>query len=170
MTLNTVTMKWFFILLFNVPLFIYAQECKLSREVDPYTKEVKVSTGFIKLEDGSVTIDADGKEIDMLFSIEGIDKCFDNNSSAAIFFENSKIKMSLRNAGTMNCEGLFHFIFKNANLTNPQLKKIITQKITHIIFTGNNKKTTTVTFPAEQQPVFMALGNCLVEDAKKLIK
>ena len=37
------------------------------------------------LKNGSVTIDADSKEIDVLFSIEGLDKCFDNNSITANF-------------------------------------------------------------------------------------
>jgi len=152
------------------PLYLGAQDCKLNRETDPYTKETRISTGFIFLDGGSVTIDADSKEIDVLFSIEGVDKCFDNNSMAAIFFEGVKTKMSSRNGGTMNCEGLFHFVFRNTASTTTLLQKLSTQKINHIVFTGNNKKETTVTLAPGEQQTFMALATCLVNEAKMLIK
>lgn len=147
-----------------------AQDCKLKKETDPYTKETKLSTGFILLQGGSVTVDADSKEIDFLFSIEGTDKCFDNNATAVIFFEGSKVKTTFHNGGTMNCEGLFHFIFKNSASSNSQLKKLITQKITQIIFTGNNKKVTIVTMTTGKQQILVTLSACLVNEAKGLIK
>ena len=149
---------------------VSAQDCKLNKETDPYTKEIKLSTGFIFLEGSSVTIDADSKEIDILFSIEGTDKCFDNNSTAVIMFEGSKTKTSLRNGGTMNCEGLFHFIFKNSATPTSVLKKISTQKITRIIFTGSSKKETIVTIAPQEQQTLITLATCLVNDAKALIK
>lgn len=163
-------MKQVLIFAFLVPLFLAAQDCKLTKETDPYTKETKLSTGFIFIDGGSVTIDADSKEIDVLFSIEGVDKCFDNNSLAAIFFEGTKTKMTSRNGGTMNCEGLFHFVFKNTTLTPAVLQKMMTLKITHIIFTGNNKKETKVTIGPTEQQALMALTTCLVNEAKTLIK
>ncbi|HEV7781832.1 MAG TPA: hypothetical protein VGO58_11245 [Chitinophagaceae bacterium] len=144
--------------------------CKLIRETDPYTKQTKLSTGFIYFDGGSLTIDADSKEIDFLFSIEGADKCFDNNSIAAIFFEGVKTKMSNRNGGTMNCEGLFHFIFKNTPSTTGILQKLITQKINHIVFTGNNKKESTLTIGPVEQETLRTLGTCLVNEAKTLIR
>jgi len=168
-------MKKIFVFLLLAPLFSSAQDslatsCKLIKETDPYTKETKLSTGFIMLKNGSVTIDADSKEIDVLFSIEGLDKCFDNNSTAAIFFEGVKTKMSSRNGGTMNCEGLFHFVFKNTALTTTVLQKMMTQKINHIVFIGNNKKESIITIKPEQQDKLMALATCLVNEAKSLIK
>ncbi|MBK9568702.1 MAG: hypothetical protein IPP43_05515 [Chitinophagaceae bacterium] len=163
-------MKQVLVFVFLLPLFLAAQDCKLSKETDPYTKETKLSTGFIFFDGGSVTIDADSKEIDVLFSIEGVDKCFDNNSMAAIFFEGTKTKMTSRNGGTMNCEGLFHFVFKNTSLTPAVLQKMMTLKITHIIFTGNNKKETKVTFGPTEQQALMVLTTCLVNEAKTLIK
>lgn len=147
-----------------------AQDCKLNRETDPFTREVKLSTGFVPLDGGSITIDADSKEIDVLFTIEGTDKCYDNNSTAYIFFEGSKSKTSSRNGGSMNCEGLFHFIFRNTASTASLLQRMTTQKITHIIFTGNNKKETTVTFGEQEQKMVMELAACLVTDAKTIIK
>ncbi len=168
-------MKQIVVLFLLLPLFSAAQDstaakCKLIREVDPYTKEIKLSTGFIYFDGGSVTIDADSKEIDVLFSIEGADKCFDNNSTAFIFFEGVKTKLTLKNGGTMNCEGLFHFIFKNSPTTNSQLQKIMTQKINHILFTGNNKKESTGNLGPVEQEALMAFATCLVNEAKTLIK
>ncbi len=147
-----------------------AKACKLLRETDPYTKLTKLSTGFIEFDGGSVTFDADSKEIDVLFSISGVDKCYDNNSIAYLLFEGSKTKSSNRNGGSMNCEGLFHFIFKNAVGTTSLLQKMTTQKITQIIFTGNNKKETTVTIGEQDRKMLMDLAACLVTEAKTLIK
>jgi hypothetical protein len=163
-------MKKILTLLLLSPLFSAAQDCKLIKETDPYTKETRLSTGFIFLDGGSVTIDADSKEIDVLFSIEGGDKCFDNNSIAAIFFEGVKTKMSSRNGGTMNCEGLFHFVFKKSSVTPSLLQKIMTQKINHITFTGNNKKESTINISPADQQTLMTLATCLVTEAKTLTR
>jgi hypothetical protein len=163
-------MKNILLLLLFSPLLAASQDCKLITETDPFTKMTKLSTGFIFLDGGSVTIDADSKEIDILFSIEGADKCYDNNSQAFIFFEGVKTKLTSRNGGTMNCEGLFHFIFKNTASTPSLLQKIMTQKINRILFTGNNKKETTVNIKPADQVTFMAQATCLVNEAKTLVK
>ena len=70
----------------------------------------------------------------------------------------------------MNCEGLFHFIFKNSVTTTSNLKKLSTQKITQITFVGNNKKETVITVPPQEQQTLVTLATCLVNDAKALIK
>lgn len=164
-------MRFFLCFLILLPLLSVAQDCKLNRETDPFTKETKISTGFMALDGGSVTIDANSTEIDFLFSIEGADRCFDNNSIAAIFFEGPKlIKFNTRNGGSMNCEGLFHFIFKNTATPNTLLSRIMTQKINHIVFTGNNKKEASINLTPTDQEALMALTNCLVNEAKALIK
>jgi hypothetical protein len=168
-------MRKIFVFLLFSPLFSAAQDsvatgCKLNKEKDPFTKEIKLSTGFIFFDGGSVTIDADSKEVDVLFSIDGADKCFDNNSTASIFFEGVKTKMNSRNTGTMNCEGLFHFVFKNSLSTQSLLQKIMTQKINHILFTGNNKKESTITIKPADQEKLMTLATCLVTEARTLIK
>ncbi len=166
-------MKYWLALIVIAPFFAIAQDCKLHKETDPYTKETKLSTGFIYLNGGSVTIDADSKEIDILFSVEGSDKCYDNNSTAEIIFEGIKSKSSTRNGGTMNCEGLFHFIFRNSKSTpTTLLQRMCTKKITQIVFTSNDKKQTktTVTINPEDQENLMNLANCLVNEARALIK
>lgn len=168
-------MKKIVALLCLIPIFSEAQDttaaaCNLIKEKDPFTKETRLSTGFINLKGGSMSIDADSKEIDVLFSIAGTDKCFDNNSMAAIFFDGVKTKFTSRNGGTMNCEGLFHFIFKNTPLTNTLLQKIMTQKLSQFVFTGNNKKESFITIPPADQEKLMVLATCLVNEAKLLIK
>lgn len=163
-------MKYISSILLILPLFVNAQDCKLNRVTDPYTKETKLSTGFIELNGASVTIDADSKEIDVFFSIEGRDKCFDNSSMAAIFFEGTKTKMSSRNNGSMNCEGFFHFIFRNTAATASLLQKLSAKKINNIVFTGNEKKETRIIFTPEHQEIMTNLITCLINEAKLLIK
>jgi hypothetical protein len=168
-------MKYILALMLFFPLLLTAQDttavnCKLNRETDPFTKEVKISTGFIPLDGGSVTIDATKAEIDFLFSIEGVDRCFDNNSTAFIFFEGTKLKLTARNGGSMNCEGLFHFIYRNTGSLPSVLTKMTTEKVNHIVFTGNNKKESTITLSAVDQQLYMTLATCLVNEAKTLIQ
>ncbi|HUR66476.1 MAG TPA: hypothetical protein VMZ03_08985 [Chitinophagaceae bacterium] len=163
-----------FSLLLRIPAMAQeasAPACKLIRETDPYTKETKLSTGFIFFDGGSVTIDADSKEVIVLFSVEGPDRCFDNNSTADVFFEGIKSKTMSRNAGTMNCEGLFQFVFKNS-LSTPTtlLQRILTKKTTQLIFNSNTKKPITVTVGPKEQEALMTLANCLVTEARTLIK
>lgn len=165
-------MKYSLALFLLLPLFSFAQDsasCKINRETDPFTKEIKLSTGFIQLNVAAVTVDATKAEVDFLFSIEGADRCYDNNSTAVIFFEGSKVKLTVKNGGSMNCEGLFHFIFKNTPNNTSVLTKLITMKINHIIFTGNNKKEANIEFTPAEQQVFMTLANCLVTEAKTLL-
>lgn len=167
-------MRYLLFLLVFSPFLSPAQDtasCKLIRETDPYTKETKLSTGFTGLDGASVTIDADSKEIIFLFTLEGVEKCVDNNSVADVYFEGLKSKTTSRNAGTMNCEGLFQLIFKNSrNTPTTLLQRILTKKITHIIFTGNSGKPFTVKLGPKEQDAVMALANCLVNEGRGLIR
>jgi hypothetical protein len=70
----------------------------------------------------------------------------------------------------MNCEGLFHFVFKNTATTTSMLQKILTQKINHILFIGNNKKESTIKISPTNQQTLMAMATCLINEAKILIK
>jgi hypothetical protein len=162
-------MKFIFSLLLIMPVMLRAQECKLQSETDPFTKQTKLSTGFIYLDGGSISIDADSKEITVLFSIEGSDKCFDNTSNAYVYFEGTKVKLTVRNGGTMNCEGLFQFVYRNTPSASTVLQKLVTQKITQITFTGNNKKESVLKAGPAEQDAIIKLGGCLVTEAKKLI-
>lgn len=163
-------MKYIVIILLLLPIIAAAQECKLNKDTDPFTKETKLSTGFIRLQNASVTVDADKAEIDFFFSVNGSDKCFDNNSVAAVFFEGTKAKSTYRNSGSMNCDGFFHFTFKNTAGTASMLQKLSTQKISSIFFTGNNKTETRIAFMPEQQQAMIQLTTCLINEAKTLLK
>jgi hypothetical protein len=149
----------------------FGQDCKLISETDPFTKQTRLSTGFIFVDGGSVSVDGDSKEIIVLFSLDGAEKCFDDNSTAEVYFEGLKSKTSSRNLGTMNCEGLFQFVFRNTPGTpTTLLQRMCTKKVTHIVFTGNGKKPVTVNIGPKEQEQLMNLSNCLVTEAKKLIK
>lgn len=163
-------MKSVFIAWLLLPVFAAAQDCKLNSSTDPFTKETKLSTGFMFFSGGSLTIDADSKEVDFLFSLEGSNACFDNNSAAIVYFEGTKVKLNIRNAGTMNCEGLFHFIYKNAAATTAQLQKLSTQKVSQIVFTTSAKKEMTMVLTPADQELLIRLGTCLVTEAKTLLR
>src|SRR5258705_12168933 len=106
-------MKYSLIIAVLFPLFLGAQDCKIKRTTDPYTKEVRLSTGFMQLDGASLSIEADGKEIDFFFSMDGKEKCFTDASTAVIIYEGTKMKGSFKNGGPVNCEGIFHIIFRN---------------------------------------------------------
>ena len=152
------------------PFFVHAQDCTLKKEKDTYTKEMKISTGFIELEGAMVSIQANKTEVDFLFSVGTNNKCFDDASAAAVFFENSKYKNNYKNNGTMNCQGLFHFIFRNTSSTPTALQNLAIKKITSIKFKDNSGKETEVPFTAEQQQAFMSMAACLIREAKTLLQ
>ncbi|MEO5947410.1 MAG: hypothetical protein ABIP79_11390 [Chitinophagaceae bacterium] len=156
-------------LLFLLPFIGTAQDCKLIRETDPFTKEKKISTGFISVNGGSLTIDADKKEVLVLFSISGAGKCFDNNSTAIIIFDGLKSKTSARNGGTMNCEGLFQFVFRNTTSTTTLLQRLMTYKIASIVFTDSNKKESTLTVAPAEQDAIMKMATCLINESKSIL-
>jgi hypothetical protein len=155
-------------ILFSHFLTLGQDECKLVKEADPYTKEIKLSSGFISLQGGTVTIDADNKEIDFFFVIN--DKCFDNLSTVFIYFDGSKIRTTYSNAGNMNCTGYFHFKYRNSATTQTVMKKMATQKTAQFVFKGTDKKETIISLLPEQQEIFMKAVACMAAEAPKLIK
>lgn len=163
-------MKYFLTLLLVLPLMAIAQDCKLIKATDPYTKEKTISTGFIGMEGASLTIDATKQEIDMLFTVTGADKCYTDASVAAFFFVGTKIKLSQRNNGAMNCEGIFRFTLRNGASAPNVLRRLATQKVEKIVFTGNNKKESIVTLTPEQQELLMRLSNCMMTEAPTLLQ
>ena len=163
-------MKYPLIIFFLVPFWLSAQDCNVKKTTDPYTKEVRVSTGFIPLQGASLSIDADSKEIDFFFSMEGKERCFSDASTAVVVYEGIRMKGNYKNGGPVNCDGIFHIIFRNTAVTPALLQRLVTQKITSIQFTGNNKTQTTIAFSPEEQQTLMARADCLIKETKKLIK
>ncbi|HEX7845656.1 MAG TPA: hypothetical protein VF476_07605 [Chitinophagaceae bacterium] len=168
-------MKYIFLLFLSSPIFAQtkdsaAVDCKLIKAIDPYTKEKTISSGFIQMQGGSLTIDATKQEVDMLFTISGVDKCFTDQSMATIFFAGTKMKLSQRNTGSMNCEGIFHFSFRNTATPPILLRRFSTQKIEKIVFVGNNKKESTVTLTPEQQQMLLDLSHCMANESPTLLQ
>ena len=163
-------MKNILSLLLLVPFFSFAQDCKLKKTKDQFSQEPKLSTGFVPFSSVSLSIDADAKEIDFLFSVNRSDeKCFDDASTVSFVFEKN-VKANFKNTGTMNCEGLFHVTFKNLAVTPPALQRLIAKKITAITLTGSNKSVTTITLGETQQQELINLLTCIVNESKGLIK
>ena len=146
----------------------FSQDCKLIRETDPYTKETKISTGFLTLQGGTLNIEADSKELDFFFSLP--DRCFEDESTVFIFFEGSRTRTSYRNAGSMNCDGYFHFKYRNNASTNTVLNKLSTMKVSQLIFTDRDKKEIVVALLPAQQQALMEATACMVTESKTLIK
>jgi hypothetical protein len=162
-------MKYCFSLLLMLPFFSRAQDCHLKTSKDPYTKEIKISTGFISLTGSQLSVEATKSEIDFMFSLEG-GKCFDDASTASVFYEGTRLKTNFKNSGTMNCDGLFHFTFRNTNPSPSALQNLAIKKISSIRFKDNTKKETGVTLTSEQQQMLMNLTNCIITEAKKLLQ
>lgn len=166
-----------FLLLFLFPA--NAQDCKLKKEKDPYTREMKISSGFIQLEGGMISIVATKTEIDFMISL-GAGKCLDDGAAINIFFDSSKLKSVYKNSGTMNCDGLFHFNFKNTANTPTNLNNLSTKKLRLIVFkekpdmevSSKSKKEkpkeSEITFTPEQQQQFMDMVTCVIKESKTL--
>ncbi len=161
----------FLFLLF--PLFSVAQECKLKKTVDPFTHETKLSTGFQNFTGNGLTVsisaDATPKEIDMFIWIKGDNKCFDTESTANVLFDGERAKANFRNGGSMNCDGAFHFIFKNTPNTNSQLNRLTTKKVTSIKLVGSDKKEMVIALNDEQKTLFQNMAVCMATEGKTLI-
>jgi hypothetical protein len=161
-------MKYSLTLLILLPFFSKAQECNLPTTKDPFTKEIKISTGLIPLNTGQYSIEATKAGIDIMFVLDS--KCFDNTSTASVFYEGSRLRTNFRNSGTMNCDGLFHFNFRNTNPLPSALRNLAARKVTSIRFKDNTGKETGILLTAEQQQSFQNLINCIMNEANKLLQ
>ena len=166
--------NWLFIL-FLLPLSSFAQDtCGLKKSKDPFTNQIKLSTGFKDFggSAGPVSISADATptEIDFFIWLKTPGKCFELESTAQIVWEGERSKATFRNAGSMNCEGAFHFNFKNTATPNSWLRKMMAKKIATIKLTGNNDVVTTITLTEEQKEVFQRMAICIANEGKELMK
>lgn len=164
-------MKHLFAFFLFLPVFSFAQQCKINKTKDPFSQAPKLSTGFLPLSVGALSIDADAKEIDFFIALNnfGESKCFDNSSTASIQFDDDRSKLNYRNTGTMNCEGLFHFTFKNSTTTPSALQRLATKKIKTITLTGSNKTTTVITPTEQQKQILSDMVTCMIKESKTLL-
>lgn len=166
-------MKQLLLFFFLLPAFAFGQECSVKKLKDKFSQEPVYSSGFMhftgaKGEKVSLTIEADSKEVRLLFSIP--ENCFNDQSAAAFSFDGSRSKSNQKNSSAMNCDGIFSIVFRNTNSTSYALNKLATQKATSIIFTGSNNQKIEVVFSEEEKTNLQQKANCLVTEAKSLIK
>jgi hypothetical protein len=149
-----------------------AQDCSIKRKVDPFSKETRLSSGFIPLtfDKGtlSLTIEADSKEIRFLFSLKD-GSCFDDQSMAQISFDGSKTKSSQHNGSSMNCDGIFTIIYRNSTTTPSALEKMTKQQISSIQLVGTSKEKIDISLKPEEKATLMKKIECIVREAKTLI-
>jgi hypothetical protein len=166
-------MKIWIVLFFLFPLASFAQDtCGLKKTKDPFTNLTKLSTGFKKFDGNGVTVsisaDATPTEIDFFIWIKNEGKCFDMESTVQMIWEGERQKANFRNAGSMNCDGAFHFVFKNTPTTNSWLNRIATKKLATIKLI-NDKTETLITLNEEQKAMIQKMAACIVAEGKGLI-
>jgi len=160
---------------FLLPFFASAQDtCALKKTTDPFTHQTKISTGFLPFVNNgvqlSISVDATASDIDFFLWFTDGSKCFDEQSGIQIVFEGDRMKSNYRNSGSMNCEGAFHFTFKNTASTNSNLQRLIDKKVNAFHITGPNKTITDLAFSAEQKLQLQKMVSCVVQQGKSLIK
>jgi len=165
-------MKFLLPLLFALPLSAFGQDCAIKKTKDQFSQEPKLTTGFIPLSNARLTIDADAKEIHLLFVLgnNGEMKCFEDASTLSIAFDGINTKANLRNGGSMNCDGYFDVVFKNTPSTNTYLNRLTTHTVKSLTFTGNNKTVTVITLSDDQKALLKQLATCMATESKTLIQ
>jgi hypothetical protein len=160
--------------LFFLPLFALAQDtCQLKKETDAFTHQTKISTGFIPFTANgvqvSISVDATPTEVDFFLWFNRDQKCFDDESAIQVNFEGDRLKQNYKNTGSMNCEGAFHFSFKNTPNTPTNLQRLTDRRINSFKITGTGKSVTEISFSAEQKEKLMKMASCVVKEAKTLL-
>lgn len=166
-------MKQLLLLFLIIPAFSFGQECNVKKLKDKFSQEPVYSSGFMhfasaKGEKVSLSIEADSKEVRLLFSIP--ENCFNDQSTAAFSFDGSRSKSNQKNSSAMNCDGIFSIVFRNTSSTSYALNKLATQKTTGITFTGSNNQKIEIVFNEEEKTNLQQKANCLVNESKALIK
>lgn len=168
-------MKPLFFLLALLPLAAAAQDCTIKKETDQFTQQPKYTTGFIPLGQGLnrflLSVDATKTEIDFFFALNnGADgKCFNDASQAIVSYEGTRLKATFKNTGSMNCEGLFHFTFRNTTATPSALTRLATLKVDSFKWIDSNKKEVTYELTEAEQALLMERVACLIKEAKSLL-
>lgn len=167
-------MKYIFAALFLLPLGALAQHCAIKKEIDKFSQQPKVTTGLFPMSSGMdkilVSIEATATDIDYLFVLNqgGEQRCYDDQSSAQLSYDSIRLKTTIRNSGSMNCEGLFHFNFRNTPTPASNLKRLAATRVAAIRFTGNDKTVTEVILTEEDKVRLMDLTNCIIKEAEAL--
>ena len=165
-------MKRFIFLLLIIPAVAFSQECKLKKEIDQFSQKPKLTSGFVKFDADvpfQLSVDANKTDIGFFFLIKnGSDaKCFDDESTLVLSFEGNR-KLTLKNAGTMNCDGYFQLVYRNTATPSSALNRLTTQKINTLSFV-NGKVVTNINLTIEQKEVFQKMAACIQKEAPSMI-
>lgn len=168
-------MKKWFCLAAVLPLFAAAQDtCALKKTKDPFTNVNKLSTGFKNFSGSagpvSISADASPTEIDFFIWLKKEGKCFDLESTAEMIWEGERSRATFRNAGSINCEGAFHFTFKNTPTPNSWVRKMMAKKVATIKLTGNGGAETLLTLTEEQKVMFQRMAVCIANEGSVMNK
>lgn len=158
-----------------LPLFSAAQDtCGLKKVKDPFTNVTKLSTGFKAFGTTalpvSISADASPTDIDFFIWVKKDGTCFDLESEALLMWEGERSRATLHQAGSINCEGAFHFTFKNTPTPNSWLRKLAAKKLATIKLTGNGGKETLITLTEEQKIVLQRMAICMAAEGPGLLK
>lgn len=167
-------MKQLFVVFCLLPALANAQDtCVLRKSTDDFTHQTKISTGFVPFVSNgrqlSISIDATAIDVDVFLWFSKDPKCFDDQSMIQVNFDGERIKQNYRNTGSMNCEGAFHFTFKNVATTPYNLQRLVDKRISSLKITGPNKSVTDFSFTADQQVQLRRMIACVVRDSKTLL-
>lgn len=167
-------MKFVLALVLLFPLAAFSQDCQLRKEIDQFSQKPKLTTGFIQLGSGqvSLSIDATATDIDFLFTFNNKDnpRCFDDLSTAVFMFDSTRSRANFRNGGAMNCEGIFHINFRNSTTIPSGLNRLATTKSASIKFTGTGKNVIDITLTPQEKELLMKWVSCIAAEAKTLLK
>ena len=163
-------MRYIFFLVYLLPFCAWAQDCKLKKGQDDITSKPTLSTGFIDLTGTTLSIDVTTKQIDFFFVLDNHNvKCLDEETELTFMFEGGKLKSEFRNSGSMNCDGVFHVIFKNSAYTPSPLQKLGAKKIVSVQIKTTNPKPFVITLSADQQVMLQNTINCIIKEAKTVL-
>ncbi|MEO6313821.1 MAG: hypothetical protein ABIU63_10810 [Chitinophagaceae bacterium] len=164
-------MKYIVFLICFLPFAATAQDCVLKKGNDAMTSKPTLSTGFIDLQGNTLSIDVNNKEIDFFFVLTAnAVRCLDEETELTIVFEGGKLKSQFKNYGSMNCDGIFHLIFKNSMYTPSPLQKLAAKKIVSIqLTTGSNPKPYIISLVPDQQQMLQTTIACVIKEAKTVL-
>ncbi len=163
-------MKQIVVVCMLFPFAMKAQDCNLKKGTDAITSKTTLSTGFIELPGATLSIDINSKEIDFFFvsSLPNA-KCLDENTEVSFLFEGGKLKSEFKNSGSMNCDGIFHVIFRNSVYGSSPLQKLGARKILTIRLSGNGPKPIDISLKPEHQQALMTTINCVIKESKTVL-
>jgi len=160
-------MKYILFCICLLPMALTAQDCNLKKGMDDITSKPNLSTGFIELQGNTLSIDISSKEIDFFFVLNNTAvKCLNEETELTVTYEGGKFKTEFKNSGSMNCDGIFHLIFKNSAYTNSQLQRLAAKKIISMQFSGSSPKPYLISFTPEQQQMLQQTINCVIKESK----